>query len=781
LQIIKKNGLLLLLLSLLFLDACKVTKPLSDSEYLLIKNKFLISTRKISSDELSGYIQQEPNSKLLGLFRPNIAFYNMGNKGKETKFKKWLRTKVGSAPVILDSSLNTIALKQMGLYLNNKGYFNSILEDSIVRKKKKAVVYYIIKASQPYLIQEITYSIADTQLASFVYEDSAKSLIRAGNPYDAYLLDNERTRITNHLQNFGYYRFNNGFIIYHIDSLLGSRQMKLKIEITNPVIPSIENFDAFQEIDHKRYRINRIFIYPGYDPLQKEEVKYDTTIKGYQAYRKDTTIYYYSFLTSGKLKIKPRTIVQSLFLKTGDYYSLNEVKKTYTNLGRLPVFRYKNILFTDPAEMPAGQKDLLDCKIQLAREQTKSFSVSTDGTNSAGAFGVQGNLIYQNRNIFRGAQFFTVNFSASAMTQGSANTDEKNQFFNTFELGINTSLTFPQFLFPVKQETLPKRYRPKTSINLGYNYQKQADYYRNISNASFGYSWNQTDKINHVVNPIELSYVKVYPDSTFLAWLNSLTDQSLINQYTNHMVAGLRYTITYNSQDRSKVEDFLYIRANFQTGGNLLYVLNSTFGGAKVGSSYALFGVPYSQFVRPDLDLRYYIMFTKSKTLVLRFYGGIGIPYGNSNSLPFEKAFFAGGANDIRGWRMGSLGPGSYFNDTVSNTYNQIGDMQLQGNFEYRFPISGIFKGAVFMDCGNIWLLQPSADFPGGDFNFNTFLPQIAVDAGFGIRLDFDFFVLRLDPAIPLYAPYYPKYDRWYIDKFQLGDIMWNFGIGYPF
>ena len=426
-------------------------------------------------------------------------------------------------------------------------------------------------------------------------------------------------------------------------------------------------------------------------------------------------------------------------------------------------------------------KDLINCKILLARDAVQSISVSPVGTNSAGAFGVQGNVIYQNRNIFRGAQLFSINLSAAAQTQGNVGPGGAKSLFNTIEFGANCNTDFPQFLFPIRQETLPKRFKPKTSITIGYNYQKQSDYYRHISNTTFGYTWNQTEKLVHTINPIEISFVKVYPDSAFLAWLNSLTDKRLINQYTDHMVAGLRYTITYNSQDRSKVEDFFYVRANFQTGGNLLYGFNSLLGGTKTGGSYTAFGVPYSEFIRPDVDFRYYHMLSNDKVFVYRFYGGIGIPYGNSVSLPFEKAFFAGGANDIRGWKMGSLGPGSYFNDTVTNNYNQIGDLQLQANVEYRFPGYKIFKGAVFLDAGNIWLLRSSTDFPGGKFNFDTFIPQIAIDVGFGIRLDLDFFVFRLDPAIPIRVPHYPKNDRWYFNKMQLGDVIWNFAIGYPF
>jgi outer membrane protein assembly factor BamA len=705
---------ILLLSFVLFYTSCNVTKNISPREYLLVKNKFKITTKKIDTDELSRFLQQTPNKKLFGLFRANIALYNLGNRGKDTKFKKWLRTKAGSAPVLLDSALSMIAIKQMGLYLNNIGYFNSIIHDSIVHKKKKATVYYVIKASTPYKIRDIFYSISDLKLAEFVRKDTLGCLLKRGENYNAYILDNERTRIMTNLQNNGYYQFSTGFVIYHVDSLLNSHQMDISIEITNPVIPSIENFGTFIESVHRRYQINNIYIYPDYDPFQSDIIKYDTLVKHYLESSKDSTRYSYYFLYTNKLKIKPRTLVQSIFIKPGTYYSSDVVNKTYLNLGRLPIFRYKNIQFTEITDISPEHKDLLNCKILLAREAVQSITVSPVGTNSAGAFGIQGNVIYQNRNIFRGAQLFSLNLSASAQTQGNIGPGGGKRLFNTLEFGANATLTFPQFLIPIRQETLPKSFKPRTSITVGYNFQRQSDYNRHIFNVTFGYTWNQTEKLIHTLNPIEVSFVKVLPDSAFLAWMNSLTDKRLINQYTNHMVAGLRYTITYNSQDRTKIENFIYIRANLQTGGNLLYSINSLVGGNKTGISYTMFGVPYSQFVRPDFDFRYYQMLSAGKLIVYRFYGGIGFPYGNSNSLPFEKAFFAGGANDIRGWKMGSLGPGSYFNDTVTNNYSQIGDLQLQANFEYRFPVYKMVKGSVFFDAGNIWLLHSSSDFSGG-------------------------------------------------------------------
>ncbi|MEI6899449.1 MAG: BamA/TamA family outer membrane protein, partial [Bacteroidota bacterium] len=672
---------------------------------MLIKNKIRISSPKVSSDELTGYLQQTPNSKLFGIFRSNIALYNWGCKGKETKFKKWLKEKAGTAPVLLDSSMNAIAIKQMGLYLNNKGYFNSQIYDSIARKKKKATVYYLVKLSEPFIITDVRYTIQDKVFASFVYRDTAECLIKKWSNYDSYLFDNERTRIAGNLLNQGFYQFSTSFIKFHIDSLQKARTMRVNIEIFNPVVPSLSYFGALTDVPHKRFRIHRIFIYSDYDLIQKEELSYDTLIQGFLSDRHDTTHYFYSYLYNGKLKIKPRTVVQTLFLKTGDYYNASEVLKTYTNLGRLPIFRYKNIQFKEVFDTAHPNRNLIDCKILLSREQVHSFSVSTDGTNSAGAFGLQGNLIYQNRNIFRGAQFLRVNLSASAMTQGSTSGSAKT-LFNTLEFGINASLTFPQFLVPIKQEVLPRRLKPRTTIKLGYNFQKQADYDRHISNISFGYNWSQTEKLGHVFNPIELSFVKVLPDSLFLVWLNNLTDKRQINQYTNHLVAGMRYTITYNSQDRSNAKDFFYIRSNIQTGGNLFYSINSLFNSQRTGSSYTLFGVPYAQFIRPDIDFRYFVNPSKTTMLVFRFYGGIGISYGNSIALPFEKAFFAGGSNDIRGWRMGTLGPGGYYSDTVTNNYSQIGDIQLQGNIEYRFPVYRFFKGALFTDFGNIWLLR---------------------------------------------------------------------------
>ncbi|MEI7492065.1 MAG: BamA/TamA family outer membrane protein [Bacteroidota bacterium] len=769
----------------MILTACNVTKNLGPKEYLLIQNKFKINTMKVSADDLSGYLQQQPNKKLFGLFRTNIALYNWGCKGKDSKFKKWLRNTAGAAPVLLDTSLAVMACKQMTIYLANKGYFNSTVRDTVVINKKKASVHYHVKTTTPYKIIKIEYAIPDTMVARFIYKDTSKSLVKPGMNFDAYKLDDERTRIATNLNNKGFYRFTTNYIAYRVDSALGQRKMDVTIEITDPVVPSVDDPAMMVAVPHKRYYINRMYIYPEFDHLAGDSIKYDTLLTEFEGPKKEKSKYSYYFLYDTKMSIKPRTITQSIFVEPGSYYSLDLVNETYSRLAGLQVFKYINLRFTSSESKRDTSKkyaDPIDCRVQLSRSPGHSFSVSADGTNSAGAFGMQGGLTYSNRNIFRGAQLLRLGLSLSAQTQPPLYADQPKRLFNVLEIGLSASLTFPQFLFPIKPEHLPKKMKPKTTISIGYNFQRQQDYDRHITNMTFGYTWVQNSQLSQTINPVEIALVKVFGDEYFDDYLATLTDQRLKYQYTDHLVAGLRYTLQYTSQKLNRLNDYIYLRTNFETGGNLLYGIDNLFKAPKNSSGYyTLLNIQYAQYVRPDFDIRYYQKINKQHTVVYRFYAGIGIAYGNSIALPFEKAFFAGGANDLRGWKMGYLGPGSYHNDTTAGNYNQFGDMQIEGNVEYRFPIYKVVKGALFLDMGNVWLIKPSSDLPGGVITLSNFLPDIAINAGIGLRLDFNFFMIRLDPAIPIRVPWYPQGQRWYFNKMQLQDIVWNFGIGYPF
>ncbi|MBE0648533.1 MAG: BamA/TamA family outer membrane protein [Bacteroidales bacterium] len=779
-----RPALILLLLTLLLWGACNVTKNVPDGSYLLVKNKIEIDTKKISKDALAGYYQQEPNKKFLGLFRPGITFYNWGVKGKDSKFKKWLRTKIGSAPVILDTNSVSIGIKQMGLYLNNIGYFNSELSDTITYKKKKANVYYRIKTTKPYTIKSLKWSITDSVLASFVYLDTSNCKIKRNTNYNAYTLDAERTRITTALINHGFYRFNSTYIIFQVDSLLNSRQMDLTVEILNPVVPNLEDFGMVMESTHRRYKIHHIYVFPQFDYQRRDLQTFDTVERTYIApYKGRRSITYY-FLYRDKYKLRQQTIAQNILIEPDTWYNLTDINQTYSRLSGLQNFKYINIEFEDALLTDEEEESWpfqLDSQIKLARTSSQSLTWSTDGTNSAGALGVAGNIGYMNRNIFHGAQILKINLSASTQMQAGGG---QGGLFNTIEFGASASITFPQFLIPIRQEKLPKSFKPKTTLTIGYNFQQKQDpdYNRHIANTSFGYTWVQNPTLSHTLNPIEVLLVKVFPSPEFTAKLDSLQDVRFKNQYTDHLIAGLKYTLTFSNQSVSKHRNFFYIRSNFETSGNLIYGIDKLFKAPKnAQDEYTLFGIQYSQFVRPDLDFRFYNQFGKGYSVVYRFYGGIGLSYGNSSVLPFEKAFLAGGANDMRGWRIGDLGPGSFHNDTISQNFGQLGDMQLQFQIEYRFPIYSFFKGALFTDIGNVWLLKPSPDLPGGEFHFDSFGWQIAMDVGIGIRLDFDFFIFRIDPAVRIRVPSMNSTDKWYFSKMQLKDIIWNFGIGYPF
>ncbi len=774
--------LIIILVFLLPLTGCNVTKNFETNEFLLVKNKVQVVKYKVPADNLADYIQQKPNTKLFGIFRANIAFFNMGSQGEDTRFKKWIRTKVGTAPVILDTSLVSITALQMSLYLANIGYFQSIVNDSIIIKKKKATVVYKVYPTTPYTIKEISYAIPDTQLQAFVYRDTNKCLIKKRANFDSYIVDNERSRITNNLLNHGFYRFNSKYIIFRIDSNFKQHLIKVTVEITNPVVPSFDDFATVLQVPHRRYFINKIYIYPEFDHLQTFAGTFDTLVKTYTNPEKKNAPTSYYFLYKDKFKIKPRTIAQSIFITPETNYNLKDVSQSYTRLSGLQAFKYINIVFKDPPERETSKRnDLIDCHVELSRTSAQSFTSSIDGTNSSGAFGVQGSVGYLNRNIFRGAQLFRINFTGSLQMQASDGITTES-FFNVIELGATAGITFPQFIIPIKPEMISKYFKPKTTISIGYNYQHQFYYDRHISNISFGYTWSQKDKITHLLNPAEISLVKLFAQPEFKELIDSFPDAKLHSQYSDHLVAGLRYTFTLNNQQLNKVKDFMYVRANFETGGNLIYGIQKLVNAPKKNDLYyTLFGMPYSQYVRPTIDARYYDVMGTQFSLVYRVYAGIGIPYGNSNVLPFEKSFFAGGANGMRGWKMYTLGPGTYKNPSELNDFNQIGDIQLEANIEYRFPVFDWIRGAVFVDAGNIWLLQESKLLPGGKFLFPGFLAQIGIDAGLGVRLDFDFFVIRLDPAIPIRVPSYPESDRWYFSKMQLSDIIWNFGIGYPF
>jgi hypothetical protein len=682
--------------------------------------------------------------------------------------------------------LSNKSVKQIKLYMNSKGYFNSVVRKEIEYKKKKAEIKYIINALQPYTIRSLKYSIEDNLIRTIVYSDTANSLIVSGNNYDTDILQDERERITTNLKNDGYYNFVKEFISYDIDSALGNHQLDITLLLKDPVLRFKEYPDSVVMLHHKRYKINNINIYTDYNSLQLDTFAYKKYSYNAAQRKKTFSPTVYNFVYRDTFRIKPKVITQSIFFKHDDYYKLKDADQTYSRLVDMKLFKFVNVQFEESGQDSTDGMNYLDCNIQLTRSPVQSFSIETEATNSAGNLGVAGNVIYQDKNTFRGAEIFKFKIHGAMEIQHVPGENQNETGiqqilpFNTIETGAETGIVFPKFLVPVKQERFPKNFKPKTSINVGINYQKRPSYTRYIANISFGYEWKESQTKKHILYPAEVSSVKILnPSNEFLNMLNAMNDPKIKNSYKDHLNMALKYSFVFSNQLVKKNGMFSYFRGNLETSGNTMRAIDNIFHNDQdADGDYTKFNIKYAEYVRADIDYRHYFVFDEFNTVAVRSVLGAGYAYWNSRVLPYEKSFFVGGANSIRAWRIYSLGPGSC-NDTSLTDYNRTGDIDLEGNIEYRFPVYSFLKGALFLDAGNVWLNKKNTKLPNAEFKLDRFYKEIAVGAGIGARFDFSFFIMRLDAAIKLKDPFLPEGDRWV--PLSSVKINYNLGIGYPF
>lgn len=795
--------------------SCGPTRKLTDGQHLLSEVKIAEDQNAIDKSEIEAYIKQKPNRKILGAIRFHLWLHNLANeekvkqkkeawlqkreaeninrvaKGKKTKssdkqlFGEWL-IEVGEAPVIYDSILSRNSSKQIHLFLNGKGYFHNSVRDSAILKHKRAKVIYIINPGKPYKIRKINYDIDDQPVNYYVMLDTLNCTIKPGQNYDVDILQKERERVTRMLNNNGYYFFSKEFIYFKVDSSLKNNLLDITIGIKKNTTSPADHPDSLIEKPHQKFYISNIYIDTEFDNRAKGKIEKDTLhIKNYD------------ILFRNKLKFKPFVILDATFIEKSEIYQINNGEATYRRLSELRAFRYVNVQFVKTP----GATDSLDCYILLNPVLKQSFTIETEGTNTGGNLGVAGSLVYQNKNVFKGAEIFEARLRGGLEVQrllnqqgGSSNIDIKKGIpFNTLEFGPEVNLYVPRFLFPFKIKA-SKSSNPKTIFNVAYNFQQRPDYSRVINKVAFGYSWRESSTKSHLVNPIEISFVQVDLKPQFQSIIDNSKNILIKNSYQPHLVTDTRYSFIYNDQVIQKNRNHRYMRFNFETSGNLLRAFDNLAGVRKdVNGSYQILNVPYSQYLRADVDLRYYKKMAEYHQLVFRAAGGIGKTLANLQSLPFEKSFYGGGANGIRAWQIRSLGPGSY---PASFNFDQIGEMQMEGNIEYRFKMLRQLNGALFVDAGNIWLLKQSAGSKGGNFQPDRFYKEFAIGSGIGARLDFSFFIIRFDLGIKVRDPQFTESDRWVIK--HLFDNEWkidfqknhtssysftnfNLGIGYPF
>jgi len=770
-------------LAFIALTSCKTTKKVPDGSYLLQGNSIEVSKNSVSKEEIDLILRQHPNRKFL-FMKVKLFFYNRSNDKKDSSWvHRWLR-KIGEPPVILDTNLTIQSVQKIKQYLASKGYFNAKVEHSFkFKKNKKAKVYLKITTPEPYTFRRINFYTADDSLENRIQSQWQYSLLKSGNQYDEDVLDKERERIAGYLKNQGYFRFSKEFINYQIDSSLRSNQMDVRLVIRD-FLKKKAGTDSVIEVPHARYQLRNIIVNQEYNPLKDEPEKIDTVHLVLNSRNPSDTSNSYYFTYTQPFRIKPKTIAQSLFISSGNFFNLKDVDLSFNRLSDLRNFRFVNITFNDVTENDSAlYLRKLDCKVDLTRSKAISYTFELEGTNSSGNYGIAGNFVAQHKNLFGGAEILNLKLRGAAEIQKVFGESKSIDLplFNTLETGFDASLEFPKFLIPVSQERFSKYFKPKTTINYGYNFQKRPDFKRTINNISFGYTWDLNKYVKHILVPIEVNAVKIVTDSAFQQRILQLKDKRLQNQYTDHFILDLRYSYIFSDQELGRNKDFTYFRFNFESAGNLLQTANKILG-TEAGSEgqYEIFKLRFAQYLRIDFDVKRYLYLNSQNTFVLRFLGGIGTPYGNSKVLPYEKGFFAGGTNNIRAWAIRSLGPGSYSNPSAYN-FDRVGDLTMVFSAENRFPIYRMLKGALFVDAGNVWLNSPNESFSGGYFNIKDFYKEIAIGAGFGARFDFSYFVIRVDAAVPVRDPAKPESERWVIGKQKLSNFVLNFGIGYPF
>ncbi|MFM8433264.1 MAG: BamA/TamA family outer membrane protein [Bacteroidota bacterium] len=768
--------LIILFIASATFTACNPYRSIKEG-HVLKKYTIEIDTIQELKEPLGELVKQKPNRRILGLFYPYVWFYQKGNKGKENGFKKWLK-EIGEAPAVLDSNLTDRTTRQLKLYMNKHGYFRAKVSDTTITDKRFATVIYRIRSGTPHKIGQVAYITKDTVLEKELVSIQKNSSIHTSDIFDEEVLDNERERITTFLKDKGYFTFNKNFVTYNVDTsnfkadiTVNLRRLNESLILKNLAPPEYHNI----------FRIRNINIQSDFNPKYPAD-----SFPAYSNVFKEIT-----FLTyNGKSRVHPHTIHDCIFINTGDKFDQSQVSYSYQRLQNLNVFNYINFDFKEVNRDSSQNEFLLDVDLLMSQMARQDFTIEGDATNTGGNLGLAGSFGYRNKNLFGGAETFEfkIKGGVQSLPNFTDSTVQKNFFFfNTFQFGPELKLQFKKFLVPgfLKLSSDVRRMNPKTLLTAGYDLQDRPDYRRSILKLAFGYTWSKNIRKSFAFTPIDINSVYVNKSTSFQAQLDSLKDPKLQYSYDTHLITSMHFTYVYSNQ-RGPTSSFFYSRFNFESSGLLMNGAAKVFNFQKDANGlYRFVGIPYSQYIKPEVDMSYHQAINRNNILVYRLNTGFGIPYFNSKALPFEKSFFAGGANSMRAWVAYTLGPGGYIN---RQDIEQSGDLKLEANLEYRttllkFAGSSTIESALFTDIGNIWTLNEDPNRPDAQFKADTFLKQLGIGSGFGLRFNFSFFIMRLDLAVKMLDPGLEYTSKWVYpsQKFVIGDITPNLAIGYPF
>ena len=739
-----------LLLVMCALTACNVTKFVPQGQYLLNDVKVIVEdTKDVPPADLMKYVQQKQNTEILGFWKLQLGIYNTASKDS-TKWTSRNARKLGEAPVVFSAPMADASCLQLKRAMNNKGYFQARVDTTMQVKMRKVNMRYHVTANKPYMLRHYLVDVFHDELRS-VAQNQRHCLIRNGMQFDADLLNQERQRVASAMRRRGYFYFDQEMLQFEADSnrLQGNIDVRMHLHETVQKL-SVDELDKI----FRRYKIAHVSFHIDYDPSRVPDNKkmYASSQDGY------------IFTWVGKKLLREKMLIRNCPIQPGDRYNENLVERTYARLNQLSPVKYVDISFEQISA------DELDCHIVLSRGKLNSVTVEVEGTYSAGDWGVAAGAGYVNRNLFRGAEELSVN--------GRGSYEWRQNGGRAIEAKASAELKFPSAV----------------AIDLGYNFQNRPDEYtRSIFNAGLQYSLKQPRfGLNHQFRFVDISYV-------YLPWISeAFRDQFLQPtnilkySYENHFIVGLGYSGNYTSfRARQPHRSYWNINYNVETAGNLLRALAKPlhFNIDEESGNYELLNTQFAQFAKADLSVTYNQVITPQHRLVFHADMGVAVPYGNSQTIPFEKRYFAGGANSVRGWAARTLGPGGYRgNGKLIDFNNQSGDVRLNLNVEYRAKVWSIFELAAFVDAGNIWTIFDYEAQPYGVFQFSEFYKQIALAYGVGVRLDLSFFIFRVDFGVKLYDPsrLYGNLagTQWRTVGNGLNwreDMSLHFAIGYPF
>lgn len=725
----------------LLLIGCSSTKFIPDGQYLLEDVKIESADKGLDASTLQAYIRQKGNSKWFSLFKIPMSTYSLAGRDS-TKWLNRTLKHIGEQPVIFDSLQAQLSKQDLTTAMQNMGYMHARTEMNVKRRGRKVNVVYRLIPGEPYRISMVNYDIQDSLIKKLLYtykgRDAFKPSLKTGSRFTVDVLNEERRNLTTFLLNHGYYKFHKDFIQYSADSARNSRDINITLKLL-PYRTANHSTDTL----HPCYSID--------------------------------TIRYHSGDDDERLHLKKSVLKNATMIDVHAPYSADGLQQTYNKFARFQAVRYTNISFREHPDTT-----LLDCDIQISTNKPNSISFQPEGTNTAGDLGAAASLIWENRNLFHGSELFSVTvrgaYEAITGLEGYQNQ-------NYIEYGLGSKLKFPRFLAPFLSSTFKHKSLATSELSLSYNLQNRPEFHRRVFSTAWRYHWAEPrHHISYRVDLLDLNYI-------YMPWISATFKHDYLDNASNRN-AILRYNyedlfimksgagLTYNDGVNA-------VRANIEASGNILNGLSKAFRFKQNAiGQYTLFNIAYAQYAKFDIDYTHLFLFDSRNTLAAHAEFGIAWSYGNSSVLPFEKRYFSGGANTVRGWGVRELGPGKYHGtDGRIDFINHTGDVKLTLNLEYRTYLFWKLNGAAFIDAGNIWTLRNYAEQPGGQFKMNTFYKQIAVAYGLGLRLNFDYFILRFDAGMKAINPAYRnKEEHFALIHPNFGrDLAFHFAVGFPF